>query len=67
MIRFGENVYATQFHPEADPDVFELRIRFYMDHGYFRPDEAERLIEQCRDEDVRVPALILRRFVETYR
>lgn len=67
MIRYGDNVYATQFHPEADPDVFELRIRFYMDHGYFCPDEAEDLIEQCREENVRVPEQILRHFVETYR
>jgi GMP synthase (glutamine-hydrolysing) len=67
MIRFGENVYATQFHPEADPDVFELRIRYYADHGYFRPDEADQLIEQCREEDVRLPEQILRHFVETYR
>ncbi len=67
MIRFGQNVYATQFHPEADPDVFELRIRFYRDHGYFQPGEADHLIEQCREEDVRAPELILRQFVETYR
>ncbi len=67
MIRFGENVYATQFHPEADPDVFELRIRYYADHGYFRAGEADHLIEQCREEDVRVPAQILRQFVENYR
>ena len=37
MIRFGENVYATQFHPEADGDVFALRIRIYRDKGYFAP------------------------------
>ena len=67
MIRFGENVYATQFHPEADADVFELRIRYYAGHGYFRPDEADQLVEQCREEDVRLPEQILRQFVETYR
>lgn len=67
MIRYKQNVYATQFHPEADADVFELRIRFYKDKGYFQPDEAEALIEQCRDEDVRVPERILRGFVEAYQ
>ena len=25
MIRYGQNVYATQFHPEADCSTFELR------------------------------------------
>jgi len=67
MIRYGQNVYATQFHPEADADVFELRIRFYKDKGYFRPDEADALIAQCRNEDVLMPERILRRFVEAYR
>jgi len=67
MIRYGRNVYATQFHPEADADVFELRIRYYKDKGYFAPDEAEALIIQCRDEDVRIPEQILRRFIEVYR
>ena len=35
MIRYGKNVYATQFHPEADGDVFALRIRIYREKGYF--------------------------------
>ena len=29
MIRRGRNVYATQFHPEADADGFALRMRVY--------------------------------------
>ncbi len=67
MIRYKQNVYATQFHPEADGDVFDLRIRVYKDKGYFAPDEAETLIAQAREEDVRVPERILSNFVETYR
>ncbi|MEZ5934275.1 MAG: glutamine amidotransferase [Alphaproteobacteria bacterium] len=67
MIRYGENVYATQFHPEADGHVFELRIRFYKDKGYFMAVAADALIEQCHREDVRFPEHILRAFVETYR
>ncbi len=67
MIRHGRNVYATQFHPEADPEVFELRIRTYRDYGYFPPEDADRLIAMCRREQVEVPERILRRFVATYR
>jgi GMP synthase (glutamine-hydrolysing) len=48
MIRWGENVYATQFHPEADSTVFALRIRIYRDAGYFRPEDADRLAAACR-------------------
>lgn len=67
MIRRGRNVYATQFHPEADAAGFEVRIRVYADRGYFPPGDAERLIEMCRTEGVSGPETILRRFVETYR
>jgi len=34
MIRHGQNVYATQFHPEADAHDFEQRIEIYKDHGH---------------------------------
>jgi GMP synthase (glutamine-hydrolysing) len=67
MIRWGENVYATQFHPEADSAVFALRIRIYRDAGYFQPEDADRLAAACRAAEVSVPEVILRRFVERYR
>jgi GMP synthase (glutamine-hydrolysing) len=67
MIRYGQNVYATQFHPEADSAVFALRIRIYRDAGYFEPDDAERLAAACRAADVSTPEIMLRRFVERYR
>lgn len=67
MIRYGCNVYATQFHPEADSDVFELRIRVYRNRGYFPPEEADQLVAMCRASDVHQPELILRRFVERHR
>lgn len=66
MIRYGRNVYATQFHPEADPDVFEIRIRTYKDYGYFPPEDADRLIAMCRAAHVDQPEKILRNFVATY-
>ena len=67
MIRYKTNVYATQFHPEADGAVFESRIRIYRDSGYFPPEDADRLIEFCHSQDVRMPERILRNFVEAYR
>ncbi len=67
MIRYGQNVYATQFHPEADADGFENRINIYKHKGYFPPEDAERLIAMCRAADVFVPEEILRRFVARYR
>ena len=66
MIRAGNNVYATQFHPEADGEVFAERIRIYRDRGYFPPQDAETLTATCRAADVRQPVEILRRFVARY-
>ncbi|MDJ1007762.1 MAG: glutamine amidotransferase [Paracoccaceae bacterium] len=67
MIRVGRNVYATQFHPEADGDVFETRIRVYGDRGYFAPDEAEDLIAAAHGAAVTVPPRMLANFVARYR
>lgn len=67
MFRVGSNVYATQFHPEGDPEGFQLRIDVYRDHGYFAPERAGALMEAVADEETPVPQAMLRRFVERYR
>lgn len=67
MIRHKNNVYATQFHPEADGAVFEQRIRIYKDYGYFDPADADRLIAMCHEQSVIVPERILKGFVDAYR
>ncbi|MEM7633479.1 MAG: glutamine amidotransferase [Pseudomonadota bacterium] len=67
MIRYKSNVYATQFHPEADSEVFEARIKIYKNKGYFPPSDADRIIEFCHQQDVRVPGQILKNFVDAYR
>ena len=66
MIRHGQNVYATQFHPEADAKDFEQRIHIYKNHGYFRPEEAQPLIDRCHAAEVTQPGEILRRFAQIY-
>ena len=66
MIRVRNNVYATQFHPEADGQVFADRIRIYKGHGYFRPEEAEALTEAVLRSDVTQPERILQRFVDRF-
>lgn len=67
MIRYGQNVYATQFHPEADGQSFATRIRIYRNKGYFHPDEADALTERCLAEEITVPERILANFVARYR
>lgn len=65
MFRVGENVYATQFHPEADAEEFALRIDTYANHGYFKPDEAEA-VKIASSKPTPWAQAILRRFVECY-
>ncbi|MGD2172645.1 MAG: glutamine amidotransferase [Gammaproteobacteria bacterium] len=66
MFRVGENVYATQFHPEGDGEGFTVRIHAYKHHGYFEPSEAEALIEAVTRSDTPYAREILHRFVERY-
>ncbi len=66
MFRVGENVYATQFHPEGDSEEFILRINTYNNHGYFQPQEAEKIKQRVRDKPTPYAQDILRRFVDAY-
>ncbi|WP_433560614.1 glutamine amidotransferase [Nocardia sp. CA-151230] len=66
-VRVGENVYATQFHPELDGRGLALRIEIYRHEGYFDPSEADSLTELGHREHITVPQEILRRFVARYR
>ena len=66
MFRVGENVYATQFHPEGDGEGFTLRVNAYKHHGYFPADETEALITEVNREDTPYSREILRRFVARY-
>jgi GMP synthase (glutamine-hydrolysing) len=64
--RVGENVYATQFHPELDLDGIDTRVDVYKNHGYFAPESAEQLKTEARRWNVRYPHTILRRFIQRY-
>ncbi|MDX2504873.1 MAG: glutamine amidotransferase [Gammaproteobacteria bacterium] len=66
MFRIGENVYATQFHPEGDSEGFIVRIHAYKHHGYFQPHEAECLIEAVSRENTPFAQKILQRFISRY-
>ena len=66
MVRVGEHVVGTQFHPELDADGLEQRIRVYRDHGYFSPEEVDDLVAAGRAAHVTHPQTILARFTERY-
>ncbi len=66
MFRIGQNIYATQFHPEGDSEGFTLRIHAYRHHGYFQPEEVQGLVEAVSKEDTPFAQEILKRFVNRY-
>lgn len=67
MLRFRNNIYATQFHPELDDEGIQLRINIYKDYGYFSPDDAEKLIRNIENFHVEFPNIILKNFINKYR
>jgi GMP synthase (glutamine-hydrolysing) len=66
MFRVGANVYATQFHPEGDPEGFGVRIDVYRHHGYFPAERADDLRAAVAGEETPWAHEILRRFVARY-
>ncbi|WP_278101398.1 glutamine amidotransferase [Microbacterium proteolyticum] len=66
MFRVGENVYATQFHPELDLDGIVTRIHAYASYGYFAADELDLTLAAVRRSPVTATGRILRTFVERY-
>ncbi|MEN3318336.1 MAG: hypothetical protein V7643_1737 [Mycobacterium sp.] len=64
--RVGDNVYATQFHPELDADGICTRIDVYKNYGYFAPETAESLKTAALQRSIEHPPTILRRFRERY-
>lgn len=66
MFRVGENVYATQFHPELDLEGITTRIHAYAGHGYFAAGELDLTLASARRAPVTHTGRILRNFVERY-
>ncbi len=66
MFRLQNNIYATQFHPEADAEGFKVRINAYRNHGYFSPESADVLIAAVEQERTPEAQSLLRRFVQRY-
>jgi len=66
MFRVGQNVYATQFHPECDVEGISTRIRAYAGYGYFAADELDLTLAAVRRLPVTHTGGILRAFATRY-
>lgn len=66
MFKVGQNVYATQFHPELTAPALEARLRLYAHLGYVRADVMEGNIAQAYTGDFTWNNRILANFAERY-
>ena len=66
MYRFGSCAYATQFHPELDPDGFYRRVTAYGG-TYSESGGEEALAQVARDRNCGQAQRVLQNFVELYR
>lgn len=67
MVRFGKNMYATQFHTELDTDGVILRINIYKDEGYFLLEDIETVVKSAKNHKVTFPFIILNQFIKKYK
>nr|WP_231375392.1 glutamine amidotransferase [Corynebacterium aquatimens] len=67
MFRVGQNVYATQFHPELRAETLEFRLRLYAHLGYTSHETFESQIAHSYDGDYTANNLILKNFADRYR
>jgi GMP synthase (glutamine-hydrolysing) len=66
IIKYQNNIYATQFHTELDQAGLALRINIYRHAGYFAPEDADMLIAESKREKITEPEKILAKFIEKY-
>lgn len=63
MVRYGEHVWATQFHAEMDAAAMRTRMDFFYDYGYFPLTEYDTIVAALPSVDVRWSNELLNRFV----
>lgn len=67
FVRLRRHVYITQFHPEMSNASLATRIRAYRHHGYFAPEDADRLIRETAEVDVSAVHALLPAWVDHAR
>ena len=62
--RANRSTWVTQFHPEMDAEGIIRRMGFYMDAGYFKPEEVEEISGIVRATDLGPAEQILHSFMD---
>ncbi|NLF92162.1 MAG: glutamine amidotransferase [Corynebacterium marinum] len=63
FLRFGEQVWATQFHTDMDAEAMQDRMDFYYDYGYFSPDDYHTIVASLPSIDTTWANRLLENFV----
>jgi GMP synthase (glutamine-hydrolysing) len=66
LIRYKNNVYATQFHPELDDEGVRVRALVYKNAGYFPASQVEEIIRRTTGYDLSASSKVLKNFVSIY-
>jgi GMP synthase (glutamine-hydrolysing) len=64
--RYGDRLYATQFHPEASTKAFAERMAIYRDDGYFASEDYDVLARRVLTASVTEPMRIVRGFAKLF-
>ena len=64
--RFGDRLYATQFHPEASTKAFTERMAIYRDDGYFAAADYDVLAARVLATSVTEPLRLVRAFAKRF-
>lgn len=63
LLRFGENVWASQFHLEMNGAAMKTRMDFYKDYGYFKLEDYDAIVSEVAKADTSVAHRLLANFV----
>lgn len=67
VARWGEKVWACQFHAEMDAPAMKTRMDFFYDYGYFPLTDYDTIIASLPSVDVTWSNELLRRYVQHCR
>lgn len=65
-IRYRDNVYGVQFHPEIDSAALEIRLDYYNTGKYYAPGELAAVRARTGGIDYSAAAQIIANFVHRY-
>ncbi|SQG64713.1 glutamine amidotransferase [Corynebacterium renale] len=66
-VRYGDHVWACQFHAEMDAQAMEKRMSFFRGYGYFDDSEFEAIVAALPSYDTSGPRQLMRNFVALSR